>query len=362
MKKILALFVSLLFLIGGLFSIRFYVQQQEVASNDESQEQRQPLYLFNWGNYIDPDLISKFEEQTNYKIIYETFDSNDAMEAKLKQGGTTYDLILPSASSIPKLIEQDLLLPLDHTKLKGLDTISPFLMDTAQDPKNKFTIPYFWGTIGLMVNTDLVDISRIDSWESLWQEDLKNEILLIDGNRETLGVALQSLGYSQNTTNQQELLEARQKLTKLIPNVRAVLMEEIKTLMLQNEAAIGMGYSGDAAYVNGENPAIQYVLPKYGGAIWTDNFAIPYTAKNIQGAYHFINFMLEPEHAAQNAEYVGYAIPVEPAKDLLPKEVTEDRTFYPTAEDIKHMEQYEYLGREWIDRYNEQFLAFKMEL
>ena len=360
MKKIIRLMslLCLIVLAVGTLTAPFTTA---FAENSTPQE-RTPLYIFNWGNYIDPDLIEKFESETNYTVIYETFDSNDAMEAKLKQGSTTYDLVFPSESSIPKLLEQQLLLPLDHSKLKGLDTLTPELMNSPVDPGNQYSIPYFWGTIGIMVNTDYIDASTITSWKSLWQPTLKQNLLLLDGNRETLGIALQSLGYSQNSKNKTELQEAAKALEELAPNVRAVLMEEVKTLMLVEEASVGIGYSGDAAFVMEENPSIVYVLPEDGGAVWTDNFAIPTVAKNIQGAYDFINFMLIPEHAAQNAEYVGYATPSDAAKKLLPAELTEDPTFYPSAEAIKKMEHYEYLGPDWVDYYNTLFLTFKLGL
>lgn len=159
--------------------------QQDAAS-----EARTPLYLFNWGNYIDPELIEQFEAETNYKVVYETFDSNDAMEVKFKQGGTSYDLVFPSESSVPKLLEQGLLLPLDHSKLEGLENISDFLLDNDFDKGNQYTVPYFWGTIGIMVNTAQVDVDEIHSWKDLWKPEFENSILLIDGNRETLGIAL----------------------------------------------------------------------------------------------------------------------------------------------------------------------------
>ncbi len=362
MKKLVSLIVAILAMVAILFGVKNMLQAKESTEEVETSGEQQQLFLFNWGNYIDPELIKEFEAETGIQVVYETFDSNDAMEAKLKQGGTRYDIVFPSESSITKLVNQNLLQKLDHSKIKGLENISPFLLNSPVDNGNQYTIPYFWGTVGIMVNTKYIDPESIQTWSDLWKEDFKNKVLVLDGNREALGMALQSLGYSLNSKNENELHAAEVKLKELKPNVRAVLNEEIKTMMKLEEAPIGMGYSGDAAAVAEENPNVQYILPKDGSAVWTDNFAIAHTAVNIDGAYAFINFMLRPENAARNAEYVGYSTPNEKAKELMDPEVTSDETYYPSEEIINSLEHYEYLGNDWIQKYNEAFLDFKMEL
>lgn len=362
MKKLVSLIVAILAMVAILFGVKNMLQAKESTEEVETSSEQQQLFLFNWGNYIDPELIKEFEAETGIQVVYETFDSNDAMEAKLKQGGTRYDIVFPSESSITKLVNQNLLQKLDHSKIKGLENISPFLLNSPVDKGNQYTVPYFWGTVGIMVNTKYIDPESIQTWNDLWKEDFKNKVLVLDGNREALGMALQSLGYSLNSKNENELHAAEVKLKELKPNVRAVLNEEIKTMMKLEEAPIGMGYSGDAAAVAEENPNVQYILPKDGSAVWTDNFAIAHTAVNIDGAYAFINFMLRPENAARNAEYVGYSTPNEKAKELMDPEVTSDETYYPSEEIINSLEHYEYLGNDWIQKYNEAFLDFKMEL
>ena len=362
MKKLVSLIVAILAMVAILFGVKNMLQAKESTEEVETSSEQQQLFLFNWGNYIDPELIKEFEAETGIQVVYETFDSNDAMEAKLKQGGTRYDIVFPSESSITKLVNQNLLQKLDHSKIKGLENISPFLLNSPVDKGNQYTVPYFWGTVGIMVNTKYIDPESIQTWSDLWKEDFKNKVLVLDGNREALGMALQSLGYSLNSKNENELHAAEVKLKELKPNVRAVLNEEIKTMMKLEEAPIGMGYSGDAAAVAEENPNVQYILPKDGSAVWTDNFAIAHTAVNVEGAYAFINFMLRPENAARNAEYVGYSTPNEKAKELMNPEVTSDETYYPSEEIINSLEHYEYLGNDWIQKYNEAFLDFKMEL
>ena len=362
MKKLVSLIVAILAMVAILFGVKNMLQAKESTEEVETSSEQQQLFLLNWGTYIDPELIKEFEAETGIQVVYETFDSNDAMEAKLKQGGTRYDIVFPSESSITKLVNQNLLQKLDHSKIKGLENISPFLLNSPVDKGNQYTVPYFWGTVGIMVNTKYIDPESIQTWNDLWKEDFKNKVLVLDGNREALGMALQSLGYSLNSKNENELHAAEVKLKELKPNVRAVLNEEIKTMMKLEEAPIGMGYSGDAAAVAEENPNVQYILPKDGSAVWTDNFAIAHTAVNIDGAYAFINFMLRPENAARNAEYVGYSTPNEKAKELMDPEVTSDETYYPSEEIINSLEHYEYLGNDWIQKYNEAFLDFKMEL
>ena len=362
MKKLVSFIIAILAMVAILFGVKNMLQAKESTEEVETSGEQQQLFLFNWGNYIDPELIKEFEAETGIQVVYETFDSNDAMEAKLKQGGTRYDIVFPSESSITKLVNQNLLQKLDHSKIKGLENISPFLLNSPVDNGNQYTIPYFWGTVGIMVNTKYIDPESIQTWSDLWKEDFKNKVLILDGNREALGMALQSLGYSLNSKNENELHAAEVKLKELKPNVRAVLNEEIKTMMKLEEAPIGMGYSGDAAAVAEENPNVQYILPKDGSAVWTDNFAIAHTAVNVEGAYAFINFMLRPENAARNAAYVGYSTPNEKAKELMDPEVTSDETFYPSEEIINSLEHYEYLGIDWIQKYNEAFLDFKMEL
>ena len=257
MKKLVSLIVAILAMVAILFGVKNMLQAKESTEEVETSSEQQQLFLFNWGNYIDPELIKEFEAETGIQVVYETFDSNDAMEAKLKQGGTRYDIVFPSESSITKLVNQNLLQKLDHSKIKGLENISPFLLNSPVDKGNQYTVPYFWGTVGIMVNTKYIDPESIQTWNDLWKEDFKNKVLVLDGNREALGMALQSLGYSLNSKNEDELKAAEQKLKELKPNVRAVLNEEIKTMMKLEEAPIGMGYSGDAAAVAEEKPNVQ---------------------------------------------------------------------------------------------------------
>jgi spermidine/putrescine transport system substrate-binding protein len=317
------------------------------------------ITVFNWGDYIDPDLIEEFEELTGITVIYETFDSNEAMMTKIAQGGTSYDVAMPSEYAVERLMEDDMLVPLDHSKLPNMKYIDPRFMDLSFDPGNRYSVPYFWGTVGILYNPEAFE-EPPTSWNALWDPSLKNDILLVDGAREIIGMGLNSLGYSLNDTNEEHLQEALAKLKKLTPNVKAIVGDEIKMLMIGNEASAAVVWSGDAAEVMWENEDLDYIVPEEGSNLWFDTMVIPKTARNIDGAHQFINFMLDPEVAARNAEYVGYATPNAAALELLPDEIREDGRFYPSEELTARLEVYENLGRRMLAYYNDLFLEFKM--
>jgi spermidine/putrescine transport system substrate-binding protein len=318
------------------------------------------LTIYNWGDYIDPELIDKFEEETGIKVIYQTFDSNEAMMTKIEQGGTTFDVAVPSEYAISKMKEDGLLIQLDHAQLPNLKHINPRFLNLSFDEQNEYSIPYFWGTVGIVYNPDMLDGKKIVSWNDLWGRDLRNQILLVDGAREVMGMGLNSLHYSLNDTNKQHLQEAKNKLDTLTPNIKAIVGDEIKMLLANEEAAVGIVWSGDAAEIMGENDKLDYVVPEEGSNLWFDNMVIPKTAKNVKAAHSFINFMLDPINAAQNAEYVGYSTPNEKALEHMPKEITEDERFYPDETLTEKLEVYENLGKKMLSYYNELFLEFKM--
>ncbi|MEW9110302.1 ABC transporter substrate-binding protein [Cytobacillus gottheilii] len=320
------------------------------------------LTVFNWGDYIDAELIDKFEEETGIKVIYETFDSNEAMLTKIQQGGTTYDIAVPSEYTIEKMKEEDLLLPVDHSKIPNLKNIDERFMDLSFDPGNEYSIPYFWGTVGIVYNTDMLEEKgmTLTSWNDLWDPRLKNEILLIDGAREIMGMGLNSLHYSLNDKNDDHLMEAKEKLDSLTPNIKAIVGDEIRLLMENDEASIGLVWSGVAAELMWEKDNLEYVVPEEGSNLWFDNMVIPKTAKNIDGAHQFMNFILDAENAAQNTEYVGYSTPNKAAVALLDEEIVGDERFYPDEEMTARLEVYENLGPRLLSRYNDLFLEFKM--
>ncbi|WP_025729078.1 ABC transporter substrate-binding protein [Atopobacter phocae] len=319
------------------------------------------LVIYNWGDYIDPELLKEFEKEYNYSVVYETFDSNEAMVTKIKQGGTQYDITVPSEYKIPEMIKDKLLLPLDHSKIKGMEHLDKQFVGMPFDPDNKWSLPYFWGTVGIVYNDLMVQEKDIQYWRDLWRPEFKNSILMIDGARETIGIGLQRRGYSLNETDSKILNQIANDLGDLMPNIKAILADEMKMYMSQNEAAIAITYSGEAVDMLDQNEHLHYVLPKEGSNIWTDNIVIPKTARNLKGAYDFINFMLRPDIAARNAEYIGYSTPNKEAFDLLPDDIKNDPQFYPSRELMEQMEVYKTLSPEKMNEYNDLFLEMKMK-
>ena len=354
MKQLVKVFV-IVFAVS--FALLFWINRLNAS---EGYSGDNTIAVYNWGDYIDEDLIAKFEEETGYKVVYSTFDSNEAMMTKLNQGGTHFDVVVPSEYAIQKMVEDDLLQPIDKSLLPNLKNIDERFMDLAFDPGNTYSVPYFWGTVGIVYNPAMLNGRVITSWNDLWDEDLRNQILMVDGAREVIGMGLNSLGYSLNSKDKEQLREAKEKLDTLTPNIKAIVGDEIKMLMANEEASIGIVWSGDAADIMWENENLDYVVPSEGSNLWFDNFAIPKSAQNVEGAHAFINFLLDPENAAQNTDYVGYSTPNIGAFEYMDEEVTTDERFYPNPELTEKLEVYENLGKAMQAYYSELFLEFKM--
>ncbi len=355
MKELLRASGVVLFISIVLLLINVKLNEGHVSSGNGS------ITVYNWGEYMDPDLLKQFEEETGIRVIYETFDSNEAMMAKIEQGGTSYDIAMPSEYMVEMMAEKKLLLPLDHAKLPNLKHIDADFLDLPFDPNNRYSVPYFWGTLGIAYNPTLLDGQTFESWDDLWHPSLKQQIILVDSARETLGMSLNSLGYSLNSTEAGELQEAKEKLEKLTPNVKAIIGDEVTQLMVNQEAAVAVTWSGQAADMMWENENIDYVVPKEGSNLWFDNMVIPKTATNVEGAHAFINFMLDPQAAAQNAEYVGYSTPNAAALELMDPDIAEDERFYPDESIRRQLEVYQNLGLEMLGLYNDLFLEFKIQ-
>ncbi|CAH0417711.1 ABC transporter substrate-binding protein [Periweissella ghanensis] len=322
----------------------------------------QVLNIYNWGDYIDPALLAKFTKETGYQVNYDTFDSNQALETKVKQGGTHYDVIFPSEYLVSKMTQEGLLAKLDYSKIHGFDNLSKHLLNQKYDPHNEHSLPYFWGTTGIMYNDQVFHASQLDSWGKLWNPIFKDQLLLIDGPREMLQPAMQALGYSLNTENQAEIKQIFNKFVALGPNIRGIVTDEKKQLMINGDANISVTYNGDAQVVIDANPHVKFLIPKEGGPIWTDNMAIPKNANNKKAAYAFINFMLNPKNAAQNAEYVAYSSPNQAALKYLPKSITHNPVLYPPMSELKNAQHYNNQPLRYFNEYNEVYLEAKTKV
>lgn len=355
MRDIARVVVAIIVVCLVLFIINLQLDKTSGRSGNDS------ISVYNWGEYIDPEIVTQFEKETGINVVYETFDSNEAMMTKIENGGTSYDVAMPSEYAIEKMKKNDLLIPIDQSKIPNLLNIDPYFLNLPFDPGNKYSIPYFWGTVGIAFNPNLLDGQTFESWEDLWDPSLKQEVILVDGAREVMGMGLNTLGYSLNTKDEKQLQEATDKLKTLSPNIKAIIGDEIVETMRRNESAVALVWSGQAADIMYVNEDIDYVVPSEGSNLWFDNMIIPKTAANVEGAHKFINFMLDPKIAAQNADYVGYSTPNEQAIKLMDPEVTGDERFYPTEEMRERLEVYKNLGVETLGKYNELFLEFKMD-
>jgi len=291
------------------------------------------LNVYNWGDYIGEDVIAAFEEQYGIKVNYDTFATNEDMYVKIKSGGSNYDVIFPSDYMIEKMINENMLQKIDITNITNYDLIDDQFKNLDYDPNNEYSVPYMWGTVGILYNKTMVD-EPVDSWDILWDEKYANQILMLDSLRDSIAVALRKQGYSINTRDLNELEEAKQALIEQKPLVLAYVGDEVKDKMVGGEAALAVVWSGEAVAAKRENPDLEYAIPKEGSNLWVDAMAIPASSQNKEAAELFINFMCETEIAFQNADYIGYSTAHKEAKYLFPEEIINDKAAYPLLEEL----------------------------
>ncbi|MDU1926150.1 MAG: spermidine/putrescine ABC transporter substrate-binding protein, partial [Staphylococcus epidermidis] len=294
MKRFFQLIISAIVIgILCLMISHWFKSKDNTHSNEK-------LYVYNWGEYIDPSLIKKFEKETGIQVVYETFDSNEAMEAKIRNGGTHYDVAFPSEYTVQKLKKAKLLETLNHDKIPNIRNLDNDYMNLSYDPNNRYSIPYFFGTVGILYDKEKYPNETFDSWDDLYHSQFKNDILLVDGAREIIGMGLNKLGYSLNDKNPTHIYQAEKDLHNLAPQVRGIVGDEITMMLQQNEGHVAVVWSGVAAPLVQENTRYNYVIPKEGSNLWFDNMVIPKTAQNKEGAYKFMNFLLDAQNSAQN--------------------------------------------------------------
>lgn len=301
------------------------------------------ITVYNWGDYIDKSILSSFEKEYGVKVIYEEFATNEDMYIKLKAGGSSYDVAIPSDYMIKRMIDEDMVHKIDFANVPNYQYIADRFKNLGFDPENEYSVPYMWGTVGILYNKTMVD-DPVDSWEILWDEKYSKQILMLDSQRDSIGITLKMLGYSLNTKDINQLEEAKAKLIEQKPLVLAYVGDEVKDKMIGGEAALAVVWSGDAVYMKRENPDLEYVIPKEGSNIWYDSIVIPKTSKNKEAAELFINYLCDPEVAYKNADYIGYSTPHTEAIKRLPEEITSDKTLYPGPDDLTNSEVFEDLA------------------
>lgn len=333
----------------------FFYGSQNTAANSNQ------VIVYNWGEYIDPEVLNLFEEETGIHVVYEEFETNEIMYPKVQSGAIAYDAVCPSDYMIQRMIENDLLAEINFDNIPNLKYIDEIYLEQSQqfDPENKYSVPYLFGTVGILYNKTMVD-EPIDSWSVLWDEKYTDSILMQDSVRDALGVTLKYLGYSLNSTDLDELEAAKKLLIEQKPLVQAYVVDQVRDKMIGNEAAIGVIYSGEALYTKAENPDLEYVIPKEGSNLWIDSWVIPQNAKHKENAEKFIDFLCRPEIAKMNFDYITYSIPNSAGRELIEEDwLRESKIAFPDAEDLVNCETFRFLGDEYDAIYNQLWREVK---
>ena len=349
-QKLIPVAMAVLIVIGGFI----YGQKDGTSKNGQ-------VIVYNWGEYIDPEIIDLFEEETGIDVIYEEFETNEIMYPKIQSGAIAYDVVCPSDYMIQRMIENDLLAEINYDHIPNLKYIGDNYMKMSRqfDPENKYSVPYLWGTVGILYNKKMVD-EPVDSWGILWDKKYEDSILMQDSVRDAFAVALKYLGYSLNSTDLDELEAAKNLLIEQKPLVQAYVIDQVRDKMIGGEAALGVIYSGEALYCQQENPDLDYVIPKEGTNIWIDSWVIPKNAKTVENAEAFINFLCRPDIAKMNFDYITYSIPNTAGRDLIDDESLRNSPIaFPDDSKLENCETFRFLGDDNDALYNRLWREIK---
>ncbi|MEG1206693.1 MAG: spermidine/putrescine ABC transporter substrate-binding protein [Angelakisella sp.] len=308
------------------------------------------LNVYNWGEYISDgtdeslDVNKAFEALTGVDVVYSTFDTNETLYAKMKTGGSSYDIIIPSDYMISRMIQEQMIQPINFDNVPNFSNINQKYVNPAYDPENKYSVPYTWGTVGLIYNSTMVNENDpMDSWSVMWSEEYLNNVLMFGNSKDAFAIAFKMLGLPINAESPEQIEAATKLLKQQKPILQAYVMDEIFDKMTGGEAAIAPYYAGDATTMIEDNPDLRFVIPKEGSNIFTDAVCIPNSAKNKELAEMYINFLLEPEIGLANIEYIGYSTPNDAVYELLDDEVKNNPISYPDDETIARCEYFHHV-------------------
>ena len=310
------------------------------------------INVYNWGQYISDgsdgylDVNRAFTEATGIEVNYMTFDTNESLYTKLKTGGSTYDIIIPSDYMAGRLIDEGMVQKLDFDNIPNYQYIGEAYKNTAYDPDNQYSVPYTWGTVGVIYNKKYVDEADIGSWNLLWNSKYAGKILMFDNNRDAFAIAEASLGYSLNTQDAQELRNCADYLEQQKPLVQQYVMDQIFDKMTREEAWIAPYYAGDYLTMVEDNPDLGFYFPAEGFNMFIDCFMIPTSAEHKAEAEAYINFLLRPDICGENLDYLGYSAPEEAAKEYMDPDTAQSEIAYPPAETLSRSEAFLYLPAE----------------
>jgi len=322
------------------------------------------VYVYSWGDYINPETLKTFEKETGIHVVLDEFDTNESMFPRVAEGAVHYDVICPSDYMIQKMIDNDLLQPLDFNKLPDAKKYIGeefFKQAESFDPGNKYAVPYCWGTVGIIYDKTKVT-EPVDSWNILWNEKYAGQILMQDSARDALMIPLKLMGKSMNETDKDVLAQAQQMLMQQKPLVQAYVVDEVKEKLINSEAAMGVVFSGEAPIILKENPNMDFVIPKEGTNFWIDGWVITKNSKNVDNAHKFINFMCRPDIAVVNFEYLGYSTPNTGVRELVEDEELKNSAIaFPSSDVYKGQETYKYLGNKMDEYYNGLWMKIKVD-
>ena len=330
MKKIFKLLsLSICILLMGAFFVG--------CSKDSSKQ----ISFLNYGENIDKETVKEFEKKYGIKVNVETFDDMETMYQKISKGGVKYDVILVSDALMPRMIKKGLIQELNKDNIPNISQMDKDYLNLQIDPGNKYSVPYMFGTVGLIYNKDVVK-EKVDSWDILWDEKYKDKVFMFDTYRDTMGAALKKLGYSLNSKNTKEIEEAKELLIKQRETVNPIYGVDNGTTMIPaGESDINMIWSGEGLNLQDENPNLVYVVPKEGANFWIDSLCIPKNAENVEGAEKFINFVSDKESALRIADEIGYTTPNKEARLAQPDNVKNNPNAYMPKEVMDRCEIYE---------------------
>ena len=312
------------------------------------------LTILNYGKYIEPKVLDMFEAETGIKVEYEEYITPENMYTKYKAGAIDYDLICTSDYMIEKLIGENEVLELHYSRIPLVKNLDPSYFDFSKsfDPQNKYTLPYFFGTVGILYNREMVDESKVSSWQVLWDESYSGKIIMADSVRDSFMVAEKILGYSLNTTDDDRLREAQKLLIEQKPLVYSYLVDEAQDEMIAENAAMAVVYSGEAGLALEYNDNLAFSVPEEGSNMWIDSWFMPKSARHTENAEKFLNFLCREDIAALNFDYVYYATPNTKVKESLDEELQENSTIFPPQEILNNCEVLKSLDDEAAMRYN----------
>ena len=346
MKRLLSLCSIILLLITFTLPAFAQIEVEDEGYYQKFQGQNISINVYNWGEYISDgaeegtiNVNKEFEELTGIKVNYSTYASNEELYAKLKSGGASYDIIIPSDYMIGRMVKEDMLEPLNFENIPNFQHINEQFVNPAYDPDNAYSVPYTWGTVGIIYNTTMVD-GDVDSWDILWDARYMGDILMFANSRDAFAIAQKRLGYSFNSGNADELEKAAESLKEQKPLVQAYVMDEIFDKMQAGEAALAPYYAGDAITMIADNPDLAFAFPKEGTNRFVDAICIPKGSQQKEAAEMYINFLCEPEVGLANCEYIGYSTPNDGAMELLDDEVKNNPIAYPSDEILENTETF----------------------